>query len=94
MPDRQLVWFQDAINEYFALVNRRKNKLAVRTCVEGHLLAVAGNIDLARTFQGPGELLHYDFQCKDGEVILYLRAIFQVINDTHLALLNCNTALM
>jgi hypothetical protein len=91
MSRRDLVWSSKAAKQYLELLKRRNDTKQVRSCVEAHLTALADDIDLARKFQGPGNLRIYRFRCQDGSTDLYLQAEIETLSDTQLAILGCGT---
>lgn len=91
MPPLDLVWAEEAIQSFADLLNRREDKISVRNCVEGHLLAVAANPAIARSDPGPRDLLLYRFVCRDGDTTLNLQAEFDVIDSEHLGVVNVNS---
>jgi hypothetical protein len=93
MPPRKLLWTRGAVQQLREYLTRRKDKAAVRTCIEQHMLAVANAVEsTAQKWDGPFEKLwrYGDFKCRDGAVVLYIHAEFDVTEDT-VTVLGCGT---
>jgi len=94
MPrEHELVWHEDAAAEFAAFLKRRKDRDGVRECVERHLFSIADNIVMAQPWEGPADFKIHLFQCQDGKVKLYLRAILELLPDGRVGVLNCGSIL-
>lgn len=89
MSPRFLVWVQRSEDQVREILDRRENRGALRDCISGHALAVAENAAIAAPLKGPGGFRVYRFQCRDGDTILYLQFVLDVLSDAELAILSC-----
>lgn len=90
-PSRALVWHAAGAKELADCIGRRKDQAGFRNCVEQHLLTVAGDLDLAKRYDGPANLRLYTWKCQDGEVGVRMRAVLEEQSDGSLAVLSCGT---
>ncbi len=66
----------------------------MRRCVEQQLLAVASNLELARRWEGPADVLIYRFQCEDDGVKLPIQVVLEPLPNGKLGVEACGTILL
>lgn len=91
MPPRRLVWNEKAISDVQELLERRTNKAAVFSCIESNLLTVGNDPNITRQVPGPLRERIFRFQCADGDVQLYLLAVFVYTPSEEIALVRLTT---
>lgn len=53
--------------------------------------ALVDNPELGVTWDGPAKVSVHTFQCRDGDVALYLRAVFEKLPDEKIGVVTCGT---
>ena len=87
MPPRKIVWNEKAIQDVQELAEARDDKLAVLSCIESNVLAVATNPEITRLVPGPLRERIFRFQCMDGNTELTYLAVFVYTPNEGIALL-------
>lgn len=96
MPQRELVWSDEAVRQLSQLLDRRdgNNRLALLRCIEGHLLAVADDPSLTSAHKGPQTFRLYRFACHDDDTAIYLQAELQELSDESMAVIGCGSIVL